>query len=93
MTLPKVEDRLQELATSHGKTYDDIVWRPALKAVMEAENNGEPDREAALKAVEALHAASMPAPKTTEGGPGTPLKDAALENDLLDKVKQLHAAK
>jgi len=88
MTLPTAEDCLWEHL---GDKYDDKDWRPALTAVMNAEN----DVQEALKSLQALaatHSSHQPSkimndPVHDQTAPATQL--ARAEEDLMANVREL----
>jgi len=89
MTLPATEDRLREHL---GDKYDDKHWRPALMAVMDAEN----DVQEALESLQALtptHFSHQPSkiindnPVHGQTAPVTQLVRA--EEDLMANVREL----
>lgn len=92
MTLPQVEERLKSI---FGADYIDQDWRPALKAVLEAEN----DEVKALEAIEKLTMANNPIPTTNSTKPATlsplpvPLQLQDVEQDLVAAIDELKVRK
>jgi hypothetical protein len=86
MTLPQAEEKL----LAHlGDRYKDADWRPALKAIMDAEG----DVTQAQDAVQA-YAATCERPKLVIKLPASrPRQVVALENDLMESVEELKARK
>jgi hypothetical protein len=87
MGLPKAEQHLVEL---FGERYNDNEWRPALVAVMDAEN----DVAKALEAIRQLTKQKQPAvnstPNSTVNHPkAPPLQLTSLENELTRIVQEL----
>ena len=82
MSLPEAEAQLQNHL---GTQYDDRDWRPALKAVMDAENDS-------IKALEAIRELSLACnlPKLTIRLPGRPNPQLAnAETQLMEAVEEL----
>ena len=83
MTLPQAETAL----TQHlGNQYKDSDWRPALKAVMDAEG----DVPKAQKAVQILSAACGKPKITIKLPPTRPPQLVAAEENLANSIKVLH---
>jgi hypothetical protein len=90
MTLPQAEDALK---TYFGEKYDDQAWRPALDAVLAAEN----DVSATLEAIKKLKSASSQCttavtPKNTPTLANT-TQCRRLEEDVLESIRELQGRK
>ena len=93
MTLPQAEEKLKAI---FGAGYVDDTWRPALNAVLEAEN----DEQKALEAIEKLtHRTDATITTTNHTEPVTPPSPSAppqlqeVEKELIDTVNELKACR